>query len=353
MKILGISKVKRKAEKWGRRFARQSIILMYHRVHESTSDPWSLCVSPRHFAEHLDVLKRFTSILSLTNLCKSLRDGNLLDGGVAITFDDGYADNLYAAAPILERHAAPATVFITTGHLDSKREFWWDELERLLLQPGVLPGTLSLTINDTDYRWNLKRATVYSVEDLQRDSYLQAWEGEPGSRLHLYHSIWELLLPLSQQAKYEVLDHLLRWSRQDSVGRSSHRSLTIDEVRTLTRGNLIQVGAHTITHPILSAHSEAFQREEIFQSKARLEEITGTPVTCFAYPHGNYTETTVTLIREAGFDCACTTDEATIWRFTDRVLLPRLAVGNWDGDEFARQLIKYLGTFNTAGDAST
>lgn len=349
MQIPGINKVKRKAGTLGRRFARQSLILMYHRIHESASDPWSLCVSPRYFAEHLEVLNRFAPILSLTSLCKALRDGKLPHGGVAITFDDGYADNLYAAAPLLERCAAPATVFITTGQIGSKREFWWDELARLLLQPGVLPDALSLTINDIDYSWRLGRSALYSEADFDRDTHRQAWEGEQESRLRLYHSIWEILLPLPQQAQYAVLDQLLHWSGQDPVGRSSQRTLTMEEIALLAQGELIQVGAHTITHPILPAHCEAYQREEIVQSKTLLEDISGAPVTCFAYPHGEYSKSTAALIREAGFDCACTTDEASVWRFTDPLLMPRLAVGNWDGDEFARQLANHLSAFQFSG----
>lgn len=353
MKLPGIGKVKRSAGRWGRRFARQSLILMYHRIHESASDPWSLCVSPRHFSEHLEVLESFASYLRLSDLGRALCDGSLPHRGIAVTFDDGYADNLYIAKPLLERHAVPATVFVATGQLGSEREFWWDELERLLLQPGVLPEELCLTVNGADYRWQLGRAAVYTDEDFHRNSHRQAWEGDQGSRLCLYHSIWELLLPLPQQAQREVLDQLLDWAGQASAARSSHRPLSAEEICTLTRDDLIQVGAHTITHPFLSAHSAAFQREEICQSKARLEEITGTAVTCFAYPYGHYTKTSEVLSREAGFDCACTTGDATIWRFTDPFVMPRMAVGNWDGDEFSRQLINHLGAFMTAGGNST
>jgi peptidoglycan/xylan/chitin deacetylase (PgdA/CDA1 family) len=348
VKIRGIGKLKRSAGRWGRRFARQSLVLMYHRIHEAASDPWSLCVSPRHFAEHLEVLGSLASSLRLSDLGKALCDDSLPDRGVAVTFDDGYADNLYIARPLLEKHAVPATVFVATGQVGSEREFWWDELERLLLQPGVLPEDLCLTVNGADYRWRLGRAAEYSEKDFLRNSQRRAWEGDQGSRLHLYHTIWGLLLPLSQQAQREVLDQLVDWASRDPSARSSHRSLTAEEICTLMRDGLIQVGAHTITHPFLSAHSAAFQREEIFQSKARLEEITGIPVTCFAYPYGNYTKITVVLSREADFDCACTAVDATIWRFTDPFLMPRLAVGNWDGDEFARQLTKYLGAFRSS-----
>ena len=65
--------------------------------------------------------------------------GDVPSAGVVVTFDDGYADNFHNAKPLLERYEIPATVFVTTGYLQDQREFWWDELERILLQPGTLP----------------------------------------------------------------------------------------------------------------------------------------------------------------------------------------------------------------------
>lgn len=315
---------------------------MYHRIHETTSDPWSLCISPDRFAEHLEVLTSAASVVPLTDLSKALRAGKLPDRCIAVTFDDGYADNLLNARPLLERHGVPATVFVATGQLDSEREFWWDELERLMLRPGGLPDRLSLTINGSTDRWLLEQAAVYTDEDIRRDRDLQAWEGAVGSRLDLYRSLWELLQPLPQCEQHAVLDQLLKWAGQDSGARATHRTLSVDEARSLTRDDLVTLGAHTLTHPKLSEHSLQFQRNEIVQSKARLEQITGKPVTNFAYPYGNYTRASAKLTKAAGFDTACTTVAASVWRYTDPLLLPRLAVENWDGEEFNEKLTRYL-----------
>ena len=78
-------------------------ILMYHRVHEATSDPWGLCVSPRHFNEQMEYLRRNFTLLNLGDLSALLAAGRLPERAVAVTFDDGYADNLWNAKPILAR----------------------------------------------------------------------------------------------------------------------------------------------------------------------------------------------------------------------------------------------------------
>lgn len=102
----------------------QRVVLLYHRVAESNSDPWALCVSPRHFAEHLEVLHRLGSVVRLRQLVHSLTCGDLPERAIVISFDDGYADNLHAAKPLFDRYGMPVTVFLTPGHLAS--EFWWD-----------------------------------------------------------------------------------------------------------------------------------------------------------------------------------------------------------------------------------
>ena len=76
------------------------VILMYHRVAAPALDPWSLSVSPRHFAEQVEALRRHRTVLSLRQLVLDLAEGRLRPGAAAITFDDGYADNLHAALPV-------------------------------------------------------------------------------------------------------------------------------------------------------------------------------------------------------------------------------------------------------------
>ncbi len=90
----------------------------------------------------------------------------------------------------------PATVFVTTGYIGHEREFWWGELDRLLLQPGTLPERLRLSVKGSIYRWNLGEAARHSEEASQRYRRWRAWEEASSSRHYLYRSLWELLNPL-------------------------------------------------------------------------------------------------------------------------------------------------------------
>ena len=143
------------------RFARRSIILLYHRVAVVPSDPQLLCVTPKHFAEHLDVLQKCMNPMPLRQLVPAVRNRKIPHRRVIVTFDDGYADNMYIAKPLLERYEIPATVFVASGYLGQTREFWWDELERLLLQAGTLPETLRLNLNGRVHEWSLGEASHY------------------------------------------------------------------------------------------------------------------------------------------------------------------------------------------------
>src|SRR3954471_4527910 len=167
MRIRGIGRV-RQAARWVKnRFTRRVLILLSHRVIELSSDPYLLGVTPQRFAEHLEIVRKHGRPMRLRQLVQALRDGNLPSRAVVVTFDDGYADNLYKAKPLLERYDIPATVFVVTCAIGREREFWWDDLERLLLQPGTLPETLHLCIDGSAYRWELGEAAHYSEVDYQ------------------------------------------------------------------------------------------------------------------------------------------------------------------------------------------
>ena len=343
MKMPGSSKLQRAVTRLRKKFASsKGLILMYHHVAEVELDPWRLCVTPQHFAEQLEILQKYTHPLSLQQLIQAHQDGNIPERAVVVTFDDGYADNLYHAKPLLERYGIPATVFVSTGYLRKQREFWWDELERLLLKPHKLPEKLSLNINGSIHHWELGTATDYSQEEYQGDRNCKAWEAKPGSRMSFYYSIWQVLRPLSEWERIKALDELLIWANAESTVRKTHRSLLPEEVCALGQGELVEIGAHTVTHPFLSAQSTALQRDEIQQSKADLEEILNRPVTSFSYPFGDRTAETVELTRTAGFDCACSTVEDIVWQQSHCFQLPRFAVENWNGEEFTQQLLKWF-----------
>jgi peptidoglycan/xylan/chitin deacetylase (PgdA/CDA1 family) len=346
MTVRGVKRLRRALRLLRNRLMPGGLILLYHRVAEVQSDPWLLSVTPRHFAEQLEVLRKVGRPMRLCQLAQNRREGKFQYRPLVVTFDDGYADNLYNGKPLLERYEIPATIFLTTGCMGQDREFWWDELDRLLLQPKTLPRTLHIKIDGSTHDWDLGEAADYG-EDIARhyDTWTARDKHDPSARHSLYRSLYHLLQPLSVSEQRRVLDDLLTWSLARPGGRPSYRPLTVQEILTLAQCDLVDIGSHTITHPVFSAHPTATQRQEIQQSKAHLEEILGCPVKSFAYPYGGqstYTAETVTLVREAGFACACSASAGVVRRGADPFRLPRLHVEDWDGDKFTQVLLRWL-----------
>ncbi|MCS6926617.1 MAG: polysaccharide deacetylase family protein [Candidatus Binatia bacterium] len=320
----------------------RGLILLYHRIDSTDVDPWGLCVRPEHFAEQLEVLRTEAVPLPLHEFVRAQSAGTLPRRAVAVTFDDGYADNLTNAKPLLERFQVPATVFVASDYIGGEREFWWDLLEQVLLRPGSLPATLYLQLREQDYCWDLGEAREYSEEAHRKERARKAWEGQPGSRHHLYYTLWQALQPLPESERRSVLATLARWAGITVTLRDSHRPLTAHELLTLARCDLVTIGAHTVTHPLLTKHPLPLQREEIRASKEHLEKLLGHPVIGFAYPYGGYTRATLSVVREAGFTYACTTRAEGVRRGTDPFELPRFEVEDWNGEEFRKRLQEWF-----------
>ncbi|WP_416672252.1 polysaccharide deacetylase family protein [Egbenema bharatensis] len=317
-----------------------ALILMYHRIAEANSDPWSLCVTPKHFAEHLEILRDYGSLLHLKELTRKLDDRKSIHRSIVVTFDDGYADNFYYAKPLLEKYDVPATVFVTTGSIDQKHEFWWDELDRLLLQPGTLPESLQLDTGDRTYQWELGEAVNYSQADSQRDRHWRMEAGkDPTPRHALYRSLYHLFQFLPAHEQRQLLDEVRSWANIEPVSRSTHRSLSSEELVALG-GELVEIGAHTVSHPFLAKLPIASQLNEIQQSKNHLEEILGYSVTSFSYPNGSYVSETIPIVQEAGFECACCSIADRVQPNGNHFLLPRVVVEDWDSEAFSRWLSK-------------
>ncbi len=318
-------------------------VLMYHRVYETSVDPWGTCVSPANFDQQMEYLSRRHTVLSVSRLVGLLAAGRLPKRAVALTFDDGYRDNLSTAKPVLERWDLPATFFVPTGLMEGSREFWWDELSRVLLEPGSLPRTFDIGLGTEADGWELGDSAVYTAEDRRRH---EAWtvhqRHDPTPRHALLRSLNDHVYLLPQGDKQRVLDRLFEWSGVSSDGRRSHRTLTGDELLEVERGGLVDVGGHSVTHPVLSALPLEAQREEITKNKAELEDILGHPVSSFAYPHGAYGRETAALVRNAGFASAVTVENGPLRAGTDPFELPRVHSGDWNGDEFGRRLEEKL-----------
>ncbi len=318
------------------------LVLLYHRVAELESDPQLLAVSPERFTQHLDVLDHDCHPMSLTELMTRQRERRLPRRAVAVTFDDGYADNGDGGRHVLARLGIPAAIFVVTAYLGGLRELWWDDLERLLLLPGRLPETLRLRLGVTVHEWNLGEPATYTENDWRHHA---TWNVEcaedPTSRHAVYRTLCTMLRMTTPQEREAALDGLAEMAGSTSTGRSTHRAMSDETLARLAQDRLVEVGAHTVTHPVLAALSADAQRAEIAGSKSRLEEVTGRAVTSFAYPFGgraDYTPATVALVRESGFTDGWANIPGLVRPAGDQFQLPRVLVRNWDPDTFARRL---------------
>jgi len=295
------------------------IVLIYHRVTTLFSDPEMLAVTPENFRAQMRHLKENVSLVRFeedwTKVSKP---------AVAITFDDGYADNALEALPIIEEVGVPAAFFVSTGTIGTVREFWWDELRRIILERQNLPT--SFTLNDSRFgtRWPTSTRS---------------------ERQKLYHEMVRLMNNSDPERRKDWLAQLRTWAQDThETGNTTHRAMTVEELRLLAESSWVTIGAHTVTHSRLSALPRAAQREEIVASKRQLETWLDREITVFSYPFGtrcDYTKESVALCREAGFTkvAANFPDQAHSW--TDPYQIPRHLVRNWPVEVFAGKLREF------------
>jgi peptidoglycan/xylan/chitin deacetylase (PgdA/CDA1 family) len=319
----------------------RGLILMYHRVTAGIADPWRLCVSPENFAQQLDELKRSWRVTSLEELA-TRTDGGGRPLPVAITFDDGYADNLHAGVPALADRGLPATFFVVSGMVDAAREFWWDELERLLLRPGSLPAAISIPMARERRQFPIGAAAAAAIDPVVVSAAARPWEASAGTRLGFFYSVWQALQTLDDDGRREALAAIRDQLSSGDTPRPSHRIMTAAELRRLAATPRIAVGAHSVTHAALSAHDPDDQLREMERSKRDLEAMIERRVRGFAYPYGDLGPTTSRLAELAGFEFACTTEEGLVSAQSHPFELPRVAVGDWDGPTFAARLAGFV-----------
>jgi peptidoglycan/xylan/chitin deacetylase (PgdA/CDA1 family) len=291
------------------------VILVYHRVAELPSDPEMLAVAPENFRRHMQFLHQKFRILRFEEEWSDLKEP-----AVVITFDDGYADNCLEALPILEETGVPATFFVSTGRIGTDKEFWWHRLEGLLLREGEFSPLF--TLNDSRYGRSWETASL-------------------GQRQILYASLNALMQRIGPDRRQDWLDQVRSWAGPSKVNNGLHRSMTQEELKRLAASPWATIGAHTVTHSTLSALPENQQRNEIFQSKRDLENLTGAVITTFSYPFGrkiDYDRTSLRLCREAGFLKAASNFPGQVHRWTDPFQLPRHLVRNWSLETFAAEM---------------
>jgi len=291
-------------------------VFIFHRVRPAPDPlfPWDL--DAERFVALLRFLARWFNVIPLSEAVARLRARSLPPAAASLTFDDGYADNFTVALPLLERYAMPATVFVASGYLDGGR-MWNDtviEAIRACREPA-------LDLRDD----GLPRLAVATDEEKRKaiDILLGELKYRPG-------------------AEREALSG--RVARRTQAQLPNDLMLTSDQVRGL-RGAGVEIGAHTVRHPILARTTEAEAEREIGDSKRDLERLLGAEVPLFAYPNGtpgkDYGAAHVELVRRAGFRGAFSTARGVATERSDPLELPRFTP--WGRSPmFALRLARHL-----------
>ena len=229
------------------------------------------------------------------------------------------------------------------------------------IDPGVTIGHVHLRTADIDYTIDLADAAHFTPAQWQTHRHWNVTIPEaPSARHQAYRDLCSLLVTLDHSGRQAALQHLNDWAAPNSVARATspcainttdiaprptHRMLTEPELLSLLHDPLIDLGAHTVTHPLLSALPPDAQHAEISTSKSTLECLLGRPIHTFAYPFGcrrDYTSDSVSAVKYSGFACACSNFIGKVTPDTDPHQLPRLLIRNWPADEFRARLTQWL-----------
>ena len=251
-------------------FGRPVMVMLYHRINDYTAQNLSyLTVSNSNFEQHLQF---FTSKYQTLKINEDW--SNLKKNGVVITFDDGYADNLINALPLLEKYNIPATVFVTTLNIDTNNEFWWD---RLSFDYTFLPETFWLPENKqivSKMQWSNFRIS----ETLKKKSNIEK---------------------LKWLEQFEAINNIKFKPRPE------YRSLSIQELIDLAKHPLITIGLHTESHYELANLTFDEQKIEIETNISKLKELGVSDCEFIAFPHGSYNSETFRVMEmlniKAGF----------------------------------------------------
>lgn len=303
-------------------------ILMYHRVTHERYDPWGLAVAPERFAQQLDWLARHRRVMPLETLVDLQVQGKLPRNACAITFDDGYECNALRAAPLLAQRGMCATFFLASRLLDPEREFWWDDLERIVT--GAQGNRLSLDGETGNVVW--------TIGDGDPADAVRAPGAPPAtSRQHAIDGIWKFLLPQSPAAIRAHIGSLREQAGVPEGARQSHRPMSREQAAALPR-DTIAFGGHTLHHISMPDRPVDEQRHEIETGIAECAQLRGDDIRVFAYPYGHHDAQGVDLVRAAGVKGACSTIHGTVKRGGDAFVLPRVAIGNWTAEELRSNL---------------
>lgn len=315
-----------RADRWLRRAAQGwGVILTFHRVR-----PWhERSFAPNRFLEVTpEFLDRVITLLdedgfdvvALDEVPARLEVKRAPRPFAALTFDDGYRDNLDYAWPVLKRHGVPWTLFIVSDFVDWCGRLWWLELEEAIARLD----SLEIILNDVKLVLNTPRThEKYAAYDSLR----RRLKAEPEHKLCTVTA--ELASLINLDINQLAAEQCASWN----------------EIAVLARDPNVTIGSHTRSHPILLRHGAAFAAHEIKDSKTMIENRLGRPVRHLAYPSGDRGSVgprEFSIARDAGYLTAVTTRPGHVWSRHAQHLtaLPRVSInGNYQSDTAVRALL--------------
>ncbi len=285
-------------------------ILCFHRVINDEDTSGSSHITRSEFERLIKYLTRYYKIISLEKCIQLLGSGGHLPRRyMVITFDDGYADNYFNAYPILIRYRVPATFFLTTGVIGTVDSPWFQRVYNMFSRTSLE----SVTID-----WLVETLT---------------WGQDMRARMKAMTKVTESLKTVPPEERDRRIDalHELLGNITDKPHKTD-RMLSWKEVTEMVKDPLVSIGAHTVTHPILSTISEESEAwDEIYNSAYMIKQKIGQWPKSFCYPNGgekDFNELHKKLVREAGFICACSLIRGFNNHGTDIYELKRLCVSH-------------------------
>jgi len=322
-------------------FEKKALVLMYHRIHKPLTDPWDLSVSPDNFEAQLRYLKSEYTIISANELVQQLISGTLKKRSVVLTFDDGYRDNFETAKPLLEKYSVPATFFITDSYLGSGQSFWWDELEQIIVHTRNLPSVFALNYQEHSIHFDLTGEEALDAE-LQSIQTNFKYDNLPTRRTELYLKLWTIFSPLLKNEQSRLLEEIREWAGLSEDDTQVTGCMTEQEVLQLAKNPLFTIGGHTKTHPALASHSKELQHRDIVDNQKFLEKLINQEIQLFAYPSGNYDESTIQVLNESSVLASFTTTAKPVKKNTPLHEIPRFQVNNWSEKKFKSVVNKWF-----------
>jgi peptidoglycan/xylan/chitin deacetylase (PgdA/CDA1 family) len=316
-------------------------ILKYHRMRPAgrevlSNQPggeFSAGVGARHFEAHLSLITRWFKPISMTEMGWAVARGKALSNrAVALTFDDGYRDNYEVAYPLLKRYGVPASFFVCPGLIDSNQGFWWDEIYALVEKTTATELNIEKVIQ------------AAGLPSYSQDGVLSLLTGQQKI------SAGERLVAQGKQMSPQMLTIFLE-RLKEVLGNPvdpnlrKHTLMNWDEIGEMHH-NGMEIGSHTMTHPMLTQVSESIVRKELGEARARLSEVLGIAPAGFVYPSGAFTATARNIVKEVGHIYACTSKSGFIREAADQHLLPRVNVSDRGFAASARDIVLTYGKYD-------